>query len=149
MNDRDRYAVINVHGYLVLSGDMIVESGSGFFGGDRSAILNLKQHMEIVDYSNEPFTTVLASTPETTVVTLEANSGGTFDFDGDFDGINFFHGYDLDKQLVLVPPKQAIGLHMMVTLETATGSDSGHVLANFSNGPHMVSCPAFLIAIVS
>lgn len=151
LNDRDQYAVINVHGYAVLNGDCTVQATGGFyiFDTDRRAEVTISPHIEIFDYTNDPFP-LLTSTSPFIVYDTSTSANNRLDFGvGFINGGPVFRGYDIDKPLIIVAPRQLIGLNMIVSVLTRTGSDSGRATADFTSADNKVMSPAFLVSVVS
>jgi hypothetical protein len=74
--------------------------------------------------NGEPIFPVLAQSPETTVVDMSVNSG-SMSSNGELKWDSIFRGYDLERRLLVVEPGKTLGLNMVVTTRTATGTDSG------------------------
>jgi hypothetical protein len=151
VNTRDQYAVINVHGYVVLNGDCTVQAVGGFyiFDTDRRAQVTISPHIEIFDYTNEPFP-LLTSTSPFTAYDTSISANDRLDIGvGFINGGPVFRGYDIDKPLIIVEPRQSIGLNMIVSVRTQTGSDSGQATADFISADNKVMSPAFLVSVVS
>ena len=145
-NAGDTYAVINVHGYLILHGHCYVWSDGGIFGGNRTAGLTIKPTLTVTDWTNQPYLQ-LART-DVTAVEIKTDTGTTWD-DADEDMADIFRGYDLSQELILVSPRTSVGLVMSAELKYYAGQNSGIVQANFADGAFMVGSPAVLVTRVS
>ncbi|MBI2255404.1 MAG: hypothetical protein HYU58_12350 [Proteobacteria bacterium] len=145
-NAGDKYAVINVHGYLILHGHCYVWSDGGIFGGDRTAGITIKPTLTVNDWTNEPYLQ-LART-DTTALEIRTDTGTVWD-DAAEDMADIFRGYDLSQELILVPPRTSVGLVMSAELQYYAGQNSGIVQANFADGAFMVGSPAVLVTLVS
>lgn len=156
VNELDRYVVIDIHGYLVLHGYFEAGCGGGFFGGSRYASFSVTHSFDVLDYTrpvgtdgySQPIFPVLARSPETTAVDMGVESGGWFS-NGELKWGSIYRGYDLEHRLLVVEPGKTLGFNMNVKTRTATGTDSGRVFADFSTDPYRVTCPAFLVAVLS
>ena len=145
-NAGDKYAVINVHGYIILHGHCYVWSDGGIFGGNRTAGITIKPTLTITDWTNDPYLQ-LART-DLTALEVKVDTGTIWD-DADEDMADIFRGYDLSQELILVPPRTSVGLVMSAELQYYAGQNSGIVQANFADGAFMVGSPAVLVTLVS
>lgn len=145
-NTQDKYVVINVNGYFILHGHCYTYSDGGIFGGDRAAGINIKPTLKVIDWTNEPFLTL--GTQQIDGISSQVNTGTVWD-DAAEDPEDVFRGYDLDKSLILVPPRTSVGLVMSAEIDYYAGKNSGIVQANFADGAYMVGSPAVLVTVVS
>jgi hypothetical protein len=145
-NTQDKYVVINANGYLILHGYCYAWSDGGIFGGDRSTRLTIMPSLQLFDWTHEP--SLSLGTEQIEIEAVHTNTGGIWDDAAD-DSEYVFRGYDLAKNLILVPPRTAVGLVMSAGFDCFTGKNSGIVQANFSDGSFMVGSPAVLVTVIS
>jgi len=146
-NPEDKYVVINANGYLLLHGHCYVRSDGGIFAGARAAGLEIRPHLQLVDWTNEPYM-ILGDQGAPPAINLHTSTEGMFDDDEEAMA-DVFRGYDLDISLILVPPRAVIGLVVSAAIAYYADKDSGIVQANFSDGAYMVSSPGVLVTVVS
>ena len=143
-NATDKYAVINVDGYLVFNGVCEAISRGGTFPGDRSSDVNL--FAELYLSTNE-----LPGTPSITAaselaLSLKADSGGWFS-DGEILYQQLFRGFDLQYQFLLVPPGQAVTIEVACRLNYTNSDGTANYV--FVTMGRQVLCPAVLVTVVS
>jgi hypothetical protein len=149
-NPSEGYSVINVDAYLILNGFCSVETGGGFFAGDRQSSLTLSSRLYLLEWWNQPPTSPLMQTDQfQNALHLYAEAGGTFDFDGDFDGQYIYRGYDLRYTLFLIPPHETVVFEVALNISYYNGADGGQVHVDFASGDFEVMSPAVLVATLS
>ena len=144
LNATDKYVVINVDGYFVLNGVCEAISRGGTLPGDRSSDVELFAELHL--NTNE-----LPGTPSFTAaselaLSLKADSGGWFS-DGEILYQQLFRGFDLQYQLLLVPPGQVVTIEVAGRLNY-TNSDGTANYVYVTMGRQML-CPAVLVTVVS
>ncbi len=145
-NTQDKYVVINANGYLIYHGYCYAWSDGGIFGGDRATRLTIKPSLQLWNWTNESNYPLGEELVE--IEAVHTNTGKTWGDAAD-DSEYVFRGYDLAKNLILVPPRTAVGLVMSAGFVCYTGKNSGIVQANFSDGSFMVGSPAVLVTVIS
>jgi hypothetical protein len=149
-NPSEGYTVINVDAYLILNGFCSVETGGGFFAGDRTSSLTLSSRLYLLEWWNQPPTSPLMQADQfQNALNLYAESGGTFDFDGDFDAQYIYRGFDLRYTLFLVPPRETVVFEVALNITYSNGDDGGQVHVDFTSGDFEVMSPAVLVATLS
>jgi hypothetical protein len=144
-NASDKFAVIQVDGYIVFNGVCEAISQGGFFPGDRHSDVALFAELYLNLSSETPGTAPFTAASEV-ALDLQADSGGWFS-DGEILYQQLFRGFDLQYQYLLMPPGST------VTIEVAgrmTYSDSeGTANYVFVTMGRQVLCPAVLVTVVS
>jgi hypothetical protein len=147
-NSTDKYVLINVDGYVILHGFCDLWSDGGVFAGYRMSSLTMAPTLELYDYTTEPFPPLTQAVNIPFAVHVQTDSGGMFD-DADSETELVFRGYDLRKDLVIVPPSTAVGLHASVQMSVGTGDGEARVRADFISDSFGVTVPGVLITKLS
>ncbi len=142
-NPTDKFAVINVNGYLVLSGHVRVHSGGGFFADNRHSSVVLNANLHYLEWWNQPPTQQVASQEALSVST----SSGSMFSDGSSDSASIFRGYDLSHTAKIVPPHGVVVLELGVGIRY--GNHDGTVAVDFASGDFQAIAPAVLITILT
>ena len=148
-NPSDRYAVINVDGYLVFSGVIEATQPGGFWPGDRFARLWVKSTMRTYEWWNDPPTQPLAQSDQSLDVDTVAASDGGFGDVGAIVTRNVFRGVDLRRTLFVLPPHGLTVIEVIAVLQYQTGSDGGRVKADFNSGDLRIMSPFVLIGVLT
>jgi hypothetical protein len=148
-NPSDRFSVVNVDGYMVFNGQLRASQNGGFWPGDRHASISAAGRLHVFEWWNQPPTEPLAQADQTQQVASAAISGGGF---GDVGGIvpkNVFRGVDLRHTLFLMPPHAVTVIEVTAAITYGTGSDGGHVNADFNSGDFQIMCPFVLVSVLT
>ena len=149
-NPSDRYAVINVDGYLVFNGLIGATESGGFLPGNRFATMNVSGVLRTFEWWNQPPTEPLAQADQSQLVrSITADMGGGFGDVGDIESAHVFRGVDLSHTLFLVPPYGVTVIEVAAVLWSTTGTDGGDVSADFSSGDLQIMCPFVQIAVLT
>lgn len=148
-NPSDRFAVINVDGYLVFNGVIGAAQDGGFWPGDRYASLSVGGNLHTFEWWNQPPTEPLFQIDQNQHVDSVTATGGEFGDVGDIESENVFRGIDLRHTLFVLPPHGVTVIEVTAVLQYRTGTDSGHVTADFSSGDFQIMCPFVLIAVLT
>lgn len=148
-NPKDKYAVVDVHGYAIFNGTANVGSGGGLFPGSRSASARVTGSLGILEWWNQPPTSPLPQ-PDQSVVVLDlyVRTDG-FGEVGALDFRSIFRGYDLSRTRTLVPPFGTVVLLVTAGVSCQTGEDSGLAEVDFASGAFNVGSPAVLVTVLS
>lgn len=148
-NPSDRFAVINVDGYMVFNGQLRVAQDGGFWPGDRHASISAAGRLHVFEWWNQPPTEPLTQADQTQQVASVATSGGGFGDVGAIETKNVFRGVDLRHTLFVMPPHAVTVIEVSAAITYGTGSDSGHVNADFNSGDFQIMCPFVLISVLT
>jgi hypothetical protein len=147
-NQSEKYAVINVDGYLVLNGVVQASADTGFAalfpGGTSQVWVSADLYMSGLPWQppGTPPQLLATGSPE---LYLSAHAG--WDDPGEILSQPLFRGYDLQYQTVTVPPGGTVtvgvacGLHYL--------NDDGSANFVFATMGRQVLCPGVLITVVS
>ncbi len=148
-NPRDKFAVINVDGYITFNGHCNVGVQGGNFPGDRAAYLAVTGSLDILEWFNQPPTSPpKQADQEATALDLRVTAFGFAEV-GAVDARNLFRGYDLRHTLMVVPPSAVLVFVVAGEVSCNTGEDSGLGETDFASGAFQVGSPAVLVAILS
>jgi hypothetical protein len=142
-NDTDKYTVINVNGYLVLSGHVRVHSGGGFFADNRHSSVTVDANLHFLEWWNQPPTQQTASQEALRVST---SSGDMFD-DGSSNAGSIFRGFDVSHTARIVPPRGVVVLEMAAGVRYS--NHEGTVAVDFASGDFQAISPAVLVTILT
>lgn len=142
INPNDRVAVITVDGLLAAIGFCTAGSDGGFFPGDRHSDLTISAGLSLL----LPGSDVPQTSAPVTVAFLHASSGGFMDV-GDIEVQNVFRGYDLQVEMLLVPPSALVLIQVMLTM-TYSNSE-GTIDIDFSTGDFDILCPLASVSVLS
>jgi len=146
-NPSDKFAVINVDGYLIVNGFCRCGSDGGFFPGDRRSGLVLKARLHLLEWWNQPPTQPLPKVDQIQeVLRLSTNTGGWSD-PGAIEFEEVFRGYDLRYELFLIPPKGVVVFE--VALSIILWNADGSVDVDFASGDFQVGSPGVLLSILT
>lgn len=149
-NPSDRYAVINVDGYLVFNGFCKAHAPGGIFAGDREADLNVDAHLYLLEWWNQPPTQPLGEADQSQgLVSLSASAGDMFDIHGTTRSQPIFRGRDLRYNLFLIPPNGVTVFEVTASFSYHIGLNGGDVHADFSTGDFEVMSPFLLISVLT
>lgn len=145
-NPSDKFAVINVDAYHVLSGFCSVVDGRSLISGGESSSLFMQSRLNILEWWNQPPTAPLHQADQFQNVLFLSADGGLLS-GGDINAKYIFRGYDLRYNLLLVPPK---GVSVFqVILYFYSSIDQGETTVNFAGGDFEVLCPGVLVSILT
>ena len=145
-NATDKYVVINVDGYFVLNGVCEAISRGGTLPGDRSSDVELFAELHLNTNESPGTRTPSFTATSELALSLKADSGGWFS-DGEILYQQLFRGFDLQYQLLLVPPGQVVTIEVAGRLNY-TNSDGTANYVFVTMGRQML-CPAVLVTVVS
>jgi hypothetical protein len=149
-NPSDRYALINVDGYLVFNGHLRATQPGGFWPGDRWARLTINSTLRIYEWWNDPPTQPLGQSDQSQYGLDKVYvGGGGF---GDVGGIvtrDVFRGVDLRHTLLAVPPHSLTVFQVVGILYCETGTEGGQVNADFNSGDFRIMSPFVLIGVLT
>jgi hypothetical protein len=144
-NASDKYAVINVDGYLVFNGVCEAISEGGTFPGDRHSDVYLYAELYLNQSSQLPGTPAITAASET-ALSLQADSGGWFS-DGEILYQQLFRGFDLQYQFLLMPPGTTVTIEVAGRLTYSNSDGTANYV--FVTMGRQVLCPAVLVTVVS
>lgn len=148
-NPRDKFAVINVDGYVIFNGHCNVGVQGGNFPGDRAAYVAVTGRLDILEWFNQPPTSPPRQVDqEARALDLKVTAFGFAEV-GAIDAKDLFRGYDLRHTLMVVPPSAVLVFVVVAAVSCVTGEDSGLAEADFASGGFQVGSPAVLVAILS
>lgn len=149
-NPSDRYAVINVDGYLVFNGFCKTHAPGGVFAGDREADLSVDARLSLLEWWNQPPTQPLGEADQSQGITsLSAYAGDTFDIHGTTRSEPVFRGRDLRYNLFLIPPQGVAVFELTSAFSYHIGLNGGDVHADFASGDFEIMSPFLQIAILT
>jgi hypothetical protein len=139
-NASDVFALINIHGYLVLNGEIEALAGGSFFGGDTS---EAQAYVELrASVAGAPELTLVSETlPPVTSV------GQGFWEGGQITDQPVFRGFDLEADLQIVPPGGVVTVQIL--FDMVYTNDDGQVDYVFTGLDRKVLSPGVLIVVVS
>lgn len=149
VNPSDKYVVMNVHGYIIFHGHCQLGAGGGFFPGDRFYRLQIDGRLDIFDWSQENPVSIPPAFDQSVNVYTTSEDQGRWSEVGAVDAKDIFRGYDLSRELLVVPPHATMGFVMTASFVCGTGDDSSLVDLDFASGNFQLGSPAVLLAIVS
>jgi hypothetical protein len=148
-NPRNKFALINVDGYVIFNGHIFVGVGGGNFPGDRSASAEVTGTLQILEWFNQPPTSPPQQVDQTaTAAKLRVSAPGFFEV-GAIDAKDVFRGFDLRHTMFTVPPLATIVFVVVAGVALGTGQDSGNADADFASGSFQVGSPAVLVTTIS
>jgi hypothetical protein len=148
-NPNNKFALININGYVIFNGHCSVGVGGGNFPGDRSATVGLTGALQIFEWWNQPPTSP-PSQPDESVDALHLRvTAFGWGEAGAVDARNFFRGFDLSHTLMIVPPFGTVVVAVTARVVCGTGEDSGNAEADFASAGFQVGSPAVLFTILS
>ena len=143
----EKFAVINVDGFLIVNGFCLIGSDGGFWPGDRRSSLGLTANLSLWEWWNQPPTQPFAQPDQSQqVLHLSTNTGG-FGDPGALEFKEIFRGYDLRHEQFLLPPGGVVVIE--VALSITYGSSDGNVDVDFETGDFHVSSPVVLLRILT
>lgn len=148
-NPNNKFALININGYVIFNGHCFVGVGGGNFPANRSATVGLTGSLQIFEWWNQPATSPPAQ-PDQKVdaLKLRVTANGWAEA-GAIDARDFFRGFDLRYTLMIVPPFGTVVVAVTAAVVCGTGIDSGHAEADFASGAFQVGSPAVLFTILT
>jgi hypothetical protein len=149
-NEDDRYAVVDVDGYLILNGFGRVFQTGGWTSGERSTSLTIAGVMSLWEWWNQPPTSpALQPDQSQTALSLWASPSGWFADDQTVSG-SIFRGYDLRNTLSVVPPQGVLVIEVEVDFNHFSAWEGDYqVTVDFESGDFEVGSPFVLIGVVS
>jgi hypothetical protein len=141
-NASNVFALVNIHGYLVLNGEVeALADGGGLFGGDTTTAKTfVKLSLSVAGAQQQIFVDQEASTPVTAV-------GQGLWSGGQIEAQTVFRGFDLEVDLLIVPPGATLTVELAFDL--SFDIDDGQVDYVFTNLGRKVLSPGVLIVVVS
>jgi hypothetical protein len=144
-NPSDRYAAVNVNGYIVLNGSFAVWSDGGVFAASYSR-LAVDVHLYLHELWNDPPTSpVFQPTQEETALALFCKTFGFFQI-GDNDSQNLNRGFLLQYSQFVLPPKGTVMLEVACSL--LWDADDGQTYSDFSFRDRRLLCPGVFIGVL-
>jgi len=149
-NPSDRYAVVNIDGYIIVNGHCQVGQDGGNFPGDRFASVALTAQLFPLEWWNQPPTSPLQQADQTQLAfSLRTQEPAGFFDPGEIDAANAFRGCDVRYSLFVLPPHGVTVIEVALTASWGTGTDGGHVFLDFDTGDFKVMSPFVLIAVLT
>ena len=149
-NPFDKWAVINADGYLIHNGFCSVQSDSGYFAGDRRSSVSIQANLNPMEWWNQPPTQPMAQSGQyVQIFHISCDSGGTFDFDGGFNGGYVFRGSDSQYKLMIIPPKGVVVFEVVSVISYSNGVNGGTAHVDFSSNDFKIICPFILLAVLT
>jgi hypothetical protein len=148
-NPSDRFAVVRVHGFVVFNGTMTAGQDGGIFPGDRSASISAVGNLHLFEWWNQPPTEPLSQADQDQTALTVATSGYGWSDPGSIELEHVFRGLDCSYDLFLIPPHGVTVIEMAAALSYGTGTDSGHVSADFNSGDFQVMSPFVSIEVLT
>lgn len=149
-NPSDRFAVVNIDGYIILNGFCKVGQNGGYIAGDRSGSIRLTTELFPLEWWNQPPTSPLQQTDQTAdALTLRTLHAAAYFDDGETETASVFRGYDLRHTLFLLPPHGVTVIEVALQVAYGAGSDGGHVDLDFESGDFKIMSPFVLIAVLT
>ncbi len=149
-NPVNKWAVINVDGYLIQNGFCSVQSDSGFFAGDRRSSVSIYSNLRLLEWWNQPPTQPLFQTDQSQIIfSISCYSGDMFDFDGGFNGDHIFRGSDSRYNLFLIPPNGVSVFEVISIISYSNGINGGSAHVDFASNDFKITCPFVLLAILT
>jgi hypothetical protein len=148
-NATANYQVVNVDGYLVLNGECqaLADSGAALIlpGGSSDVNVYAKLYLLETWQPNGDTTPIQADSAQ--ALHLYADGGGWFDSVGAILDQKLFRGFDLQYQLLVIPPGGV--LNVQVACSCSCTIDSGSANYIFNTLGRQVLSPGVLITVVS
>jgi hypothetical protein len=143
-NTADKYAVINVDGYIAFNGVCEAIANGGFLPGDRHSYVDLYGILEL-NVSESPIAPNIFAASQS-VLSLHADGGGWFS-DGQILYQQLFRGFDLHYDTLVVPPQQVVTIDVSGRM-TYSNSDgmSNYV---FTTMGRQIYSPLVIVSVVS
>jgi hypothetical protein len=150
-NPSDRFAVVNVDGYLIFNGFIRAHQSGGFFPGNRTTSISVSGAMSLFEWWNQPPTQPLAQADQSLrLLVLKTNAGQGFGGDSSTVSQQVFRGCDLRYTLFLVPPFGVTVIEVTAQISHSSGQDGSHnVLVDFESGEFNAMSPFVLIGILT
>lgn len=147
-NPSDRFAVVNVDGYLILNGFCRAHQSGGYFPGNRTTSISIGGAMSLFEWWNQPPTQPLPQNDQSLrLFVLKTNAGQGFGGDSSTVSQHVFRGCDLRYTLFLVPPFGVTVIEVTAQISHSSGQDGSHnVLVDFESGDFNAISPFVLIA---
>jgi hypothetical protein len=145
-NPSDRFAVINIDGYLVLNGFCQAGQDGGFFPGSRSTSLSLKTTMVPLEWWNQPPTSPLFQASQSeTVLSFSARGSQGFGDVGAIESRSISRASGLGYNLFLIPPHGVTVIEYSLVASFSSADGSHNVLVDFDSGDFRVMSPFVVI----
>jgi hypothetical protein len=142
-----KFVVLDVLGFVVVSGHVQVRSSGGFFAGNRSCSARVNANLKVTEFFHPA--PVVRVAEGATALQVSCSSGGMFS-DGASKAATVFRGFGLQGHLFVVPTDGVLVFSAEAQLTHGAGQDGdSRVRADFSSGDFQVMSPAVLVTIVS
>ncbi len=150
-NPVDRFAVINIDGYLVLNGFCRAGENGGFLPGDRRTSISLTTKMVPLEWWNQPPTSPLFQSSQSEVVlAFSASGGGGFGDVGAIETRTLSRSSGLGYNFFMIPPNGVTVIKYSLIASFSRGSNgSGSVIVDFDSGAFRVMSPFVTIQILT
>lgn len=150
-NPVDRFAVINIDGYLALNGFCRAGEDGGFWPGSRFTSINLTTKMVPLEWWNQPPTSPLfQSSQQEIALNFSASGGGGFGDVGAIEARRVTRASGLGYNHFLIPPLGVTVIEYTLVASFNSGQDaSPSVLVDFDSGDFRVTSPFVTIQILT
>jgi hypothetical protein len=147
-NPSDKFAVVNVDGYLVLTAVCQAIDHGGILAEDRFSRLSVDANLHISELWNDPPTSPIGQPSQSEhALSVSVENTGWFD-DGQIVNQDLFRGYDLEYSQFVMPPNGVAMFEVACTLSYSNSSD-GEANFVFLNLGRQALCPAALVTVLS
>lgn len=148
-NLSDKFAVINVDGYMIFHGHAFVGVGGGVCPGNRTASYAVKGSLSLLQFWTQPPSQPFQQPDQLVDVSSLNVTADGFSEVGALDERDIFRGYDLRHTLLTVPPEGVVVIRLSATVNCSCGTDSGNLDVDFTSGEFNVGSPAVLVTILT
>ena len=146
-NPSDKYAVINVDGFLIFNGNWNAGQNGGLFAGDSYGDLEITANLRLYEWWNQPPTQPTVQPDQTIEVLNVSNDQDSWDNLGEVDAGAVFRGHDLKYGLFVMPPQGSVVIEVAATIQY--WCQNGGISVDFESGDFEIACPFVSIAILS
>lgn len=148
-NPKNKFAVINVNGYIIFNFFCVVGALGGLTPLPRSRFGHVEVYgqLNILEYWNQPPTSPLIQ-PDQVVEAVRLSCSGNW---GCVDSKHVFRGYDLSHNLMVVPPSGIVLFRVTASVGCVTGVD-GFVKVDFGrqrDSGLRLGSPGVLVTVLS
>ena len=147
-NATANYAVINIDGYLVLNGECqaLADGGTFIFPGGKSDVY-VYANLYLFETWQPNGGTTRIQVDSQQALHLPADGGGWFEGVGAILDQKLFRGFDLQYQLLVIPPGGVLNIQVACSLQCTIDGGSANYI--FNTLGRQVLTPGVLVTVVS
>lgn len=148
-NPSDKFAVINVDAFPIVTGVLQAIEHGGIFPDSRNCSASVYVNLYLFELWNQPPTQPIPQGSQTEFsVSAYVTDGGWFD-DGQIVDSSIYRGYDLEYLQLVIPGNATVQIKVAITVQWTIGSDACEANFVFVNLGRQVQCPAVIINVLT